>query len=429
MLAGDALLGKGFASIGVAPLFVGEVALAAGVLLLLHTHGLLRVFATAPSVGLTALLAWVAFRVAPGFELFGVPALRDGVVVFYAVSAFVVIAVVTESPDRLNTILRLYGKFALAYGFWAAPVFFFAGKVGSAMPLWPISQIPLIYVRPGEIAVHLVGVSVFMFAGLGRPSRSWIALVVLGLGMISPSRGAFLAAMIPLTIAFIAGGNVKRMLPLLLAGVLAFSVGYAADVDIPMQGGRSMGPRQIVHDVESLLGRSDEANLDNTKAWRLTWWNTIVHYTFHGTYFWTGKGFGQSLAEVDGFIVGEENGGPLLRSPHNAHLTMLARSGVPGLVLWVAMNLLWFVTLLRGLLVAGRRGDLVWRGIFLWLSCYCAAILIDASFDVALEGPMLGIWYWCLIGLGIAATMVYRNSIRLGRRDNMRGVAATRRRV
>jgi hypothetical protein len=36
------------------------------------------------------------------------------------------------------------------------------------------------------------------------------------------------------------------------------------------------------------------------------------------------------------------------------------------------------------------------------------AILINATFDVALEGPMQGIWFWCLFGFGIGSVMVYR---------------------
>jgi hypothetical protein len=39
------------------------------------------------------------------------------------------------------------------------------------------------------------------------------------------------------------------------------------------------------------------------------------------------------------------------------------------------------------------------------------AIIIDGTFDVALEGPMLGIWFWCLIGLGIGSVMVYRAQV------------------
>ncbi len=30
------------------------------------------------------------------------------------------------------------------------------------------------------------------------------------------------------------------------------------------------------------------------------------------------------------------------------------------------------------------------------------AFMINATFDVALEGPMMGIWYWSLVGLGVA---------------------------
>jgi hypothetical protein len=36
------------------------------------------------------------------------------------------------------------------------------------------------------------------------------------------------------------------------------------------------------------------------------------------------------------------------------------------------------------------------------------AMLINASFDVALEGPMQGIWFWCLFGFGLGCVMVYR---------------------
>jgi hypothetical protein len=115
-----------------------------------------------------------------------------------------------------------------------------------------------------------------------------------------------------------------------------------------------------------------------------------------------------SLAEVDGFVVGTELGGPLLRSPHNAHFTILARSGVPGLVLWALTVLAWFGMLGRHIFLARMRGDLRWSNLFLWIACYGLSIIIDASFDVALEGPMIGIWFWNIFGLGIAATMIYR---------------------
>jgi hypothetical protein len=46
--------------------------------------------------------------------------------------------------------------------------------------------------------------------------------------------------------------------------------------------------------------------------------------------------------------------------------------------------------------------------LFLFAICYVLAILINASFDVVLEAPMQGIWFWCLFGFGVGSVMVYR---------------------
>ena len=196
------------------------------------------------------------------------------------------------------------------------------------------------------------------------------------------------------------------MLTAILFGVIS-----AADLQMPLGNGRSVGPDQIISGFESIIGRSEVGNLDGTKLWRLKWWDAIVGYTIDGPYFWTGKGFGVNLAEDDGFMVGQEFGGPPLRSPHSAHMTVLARAGVPGLVLWVATGVAWVGTLLWTMIIARSRGDLQWANLFLWIACYGVAIVVDSSFDVALEGPMLGIWFWCLFGLGIASTLIYRARI------------------
>jgi hypothetical protein len=116
-----------------------------------------------------------------------------------------------------------------------------------------------------------------------------------------------------------------------------------------------------------------------------------------------------NLAAVDGFIVGDDNL-PRVRSPHSAHMTMLGRSGVPGLALWTLTLGSALVTLIWNMVVARRRSDRDWANFFLFLACYLMAIIIDASFDVALEGPMLGIWFWVLFGLSIGSVMIYRSS-------------------
>ena len=44
----------------------------------------------------------------------------------------------------------------------------------------------------------------------------------------------------------------------------------------------------------------------------------------------------------------------------------------------------------------------------LWILAYWTALLVNGSFDVYLEGPQGGIWFWCIFGLGIAAVEAQR---------------------
>ena len=92
-------------------------------------------------------------------------------------------------------------------------------------------------------------------------------------------------------------------------------------------------------------------------------------------------------------------------------MTLLARAGVPGLVLWSLVLISWATMMLRAMLVARTRGDKQWADFFLFVFCYAASILINAFFDVTLEGPMQGIWFWCLFGFGIGSVMVYRAQV------------------
>ena len=78
------------------------------------------------------------------------------------------------------------------------------------------------------------------------------------------------------------------------------------------------------------------------------------------------------------------------------------------MVLWGLLVASWLVMLARAVLTARRRGQTEWAGLFLFIGCYASSFMINATFDVALEGPMQGIWFWCLIGFGIGSVMIYR---------------------
>lgn len=155
---------------------------------------------------------------------------------------------------------------------------------------------------------------------------------------------------------------------------------------------------QVVENILSLFGSSPDPGLEGTKQFRLAWWGEIVDYTFFGDRFWTGQGFGINLADADGF---QSTADGSLRAPHNSHLTVLARMGVPGFVVWVALQAAFGLTLLRAMLHLRRSGELQLAAVGGWVLAYWFAMMVDTSFDPYLEGPQGGIWFWVIVGLGL----------------------------
>jgi O-antigen ligase len=101
-----------------------------------------------------------------------------------------------------------------------------------------------------------------------------------------------------------------------------------------------------------------------------------------------------------------------LRSPHNSMMTVLARMGVPGLALWLLLQIGFGLSLLFAHLRARRAGALGWARLNLWILSYWTAFIVNSWFDVFLEGPQGGIWFWSLMGLGIGVLELQRRDIR-----------------
>lgn len=406
-LTGYAFMGKGFAYIGVPPIYVGEIALALGIVAAFRSGCLIASISSIPSLVLITLMGLTAVSMSYTLGRYGFDAVRDSVVVLYGIFAFIVAALIIEKPARIQGIIRYYSVVAAAYVI-APVVMMIIGPIAyKYIPSWPNSGVPLIFVRAGELGTHLSGAAVFTLLGFRRQSWPWSIMLVIGVAIVaSQNRGGMLAIVIPCAIAFLFASDRKKFLQLAVVAVLAAVIAIAANVDIEIGGGRRLQFDQFAANVTSIFGESSTGNLDGTKEWRKGWWETVIHYTFAGDYFWSGKGFGPNLAITDGYANWAEGGAPL-RSPHSAHMTILARTGVPGFVLWVVLLLAWFTTMLRNAYMAWRNGEPTWGRFFIFIACYALAAIIDASVDVALEGPMIGIWFWVLIGVGIGTSMVY----------------------
>jgi hypothetical protein len=426
VLAGYALFGRSFAYLGIPPLYVGDLTLALGVLAA-TTGGSLGWLVRSPVAWLiAAFAAWGALRTAPYTATFGFEALRDAALWGYALFTPVVAACIVRTRS-LPAIVTGYGRWILVLAVWLPVVVLLNQLLGASVPFMPGTGQPLLSAKSGDGGVHLAGAACLVLLGLGsagadrgRSRRSrlafWALWLISMLFVASLSRGGFVSVIAALGIVAVARPVVIG--PRMAAGAIAVAMAAMAVVVLSSilsdpsrpsteTDGRSISVRQVLDNMLSISGGDSPGDLSNTRTWRLDWWREILEYTVLGNYFWMGKGFGLNLADDDGFQVARPEEAPL-RSPHNVFMTVLARMGVPGLVLWLALLASFALSLIRACVRARAAGDGLWAAIDLWILSYWSAFLVNASFDVFLEGPQGGIWFWCLMGIGLAALEAQR---------------------
>jgi hypothetical protein len=415
VLLGYALMGKGFAYLGFPPLYVGEIAFLIGIVVFLRTGALVAALATLPAVLLVVLMAWVLARTVPFVSVYGYDAPRDSVIIMYGGFAFFVIALLLEDGRRIETVIRYYGIMLASF-----PAIFLGLLLtkywGNYIPQL-YGPVPIVAIGATMAGTHLAGAMVFALIGYRKVSPLWVVVWFATLALVAATnRGATLAVIMTVGFAMLMLRRFRLMLTTVVAAVCIFTALLVAEVTFGEYGAndsrdsweRPVSAHQIVDNAKSIIGQSDQG--EGTKQWRLNWWDIIIYDTIHGPNFWTGRGFGINLADADGFAGTDDprNPRPPTRSPHNAHMTLLARAGFPGVVLWALVLASWFGMLMRAMLTARARGHKDWANLFLFIGCYAAAIVINATFDVVLEGPMQGIWFWCLFGFGIGSVMIYR---------------------
>ena len=401
-LLGYAVAGKPFAYLGIPPLYMGEVLLLMGIWQILQSTHLWKVYLQPSAWLLFFFMLWSAARTIPYLSQYGIFALRDAALWGYGFFAFVIAMILISRPSLLLILMLRYQSFARFFPFVALiglVTLFFFKRV-----FFDISS--FFQMKPGDILVQLAGIISFSTCGLLAPTLPWI-FAVIGSVLVAGSvgRGGLLAFTLAVGAVFLLRlqhARTWKMLLVLSTTLIMIALLFMVFPKNELQDhySRKISPDQIVKNMLSITSDSEQWGLEGTKRYRLEWWDKIINYTFYGDYFVGGKGYGINLAESDDQLL---NGDTSLRNPHNAHLTILARSGVPGLVLWAVLNIAWFWRTLRSIIEAKVAQLRVWEGWFCTLLAFYLAALINATFDVYLEGPMGGIWFWTVFGIGLAS--------------------------
>src|SRR3954469_6489942 len=190
-LACYAIVGKGFAYLGVPPIFVGEVLMLVGLWLWIENrlHGLNR--ASPAQLLLIGYMLWCAYRTVPGIGRYGADALRDAVVWGYGLFALVVSGLLSARPQRLVTLEAGYFRFAKFFMALVPFTFVIGMWYGPQLPTWPGSSVPLFGpYKTSDTMVHLTGV--FAYLSICIPSvamvRPWM-FVAMGANLLANFNG------------------------------------------------------------------------------------------------------------------------------------------------------------------------------------------------------------------------------------------------
>ena len=260
----------------------------------------------------------------------------------------------------------------------------------------PFGGIPILLYKNGDMGVQLLIstlLSLYTFESKTLKWRVLLSLVIVldFLILASYSRSGIVAFLTSMLCFIYFNKDIQlqsrvrlllKYLPIILLIVTPIYINIKVAENFQ---GRSVGFEQIKNNFSSIVGGTTDATSEDNVVWRLVWWAKILDYSFTSPNFFIGKGLGMSLATDDDIITLDDS----LRSPHNFHLNIMSRFGVLLFMIWTY----FLIQLLRPLFKKQLQGKR------LLIGCILLAFLVNASFDVFLEGPMGAFPFWTWMGL------------------------------
>ncbi len=429
ILTGYLLFDRAFAWIHIpgTPIFVGEIALVFGLWVILQTPHLGRLIRVSRPIQFLMLFMLWGFALAfEGFGTWGIDAVRDSALWYYGgfalISGVLLLykpSVWDETVDRLTRFIPFFFTIMLIR---------FAFAQASIGPRIPDSSTRLTAHKTANIAVNVAIALAFFIIVIGPSAskelrRRATGLTLVGLLLVvsvgTQSRSGFLAAFLILTVVFATARHARSV----MLGVMALAIMVAilaAALDVKFQlDRRELSVEQVIENIQSVTDEATSGGqFDNTTQWRLNLWGLVVEDVFIPERVLTGFGFGENVALRYG-VADTDRSSPL-RNPHNSHLSVLARMGLVGIVLWVAMFTSWYLSLIRARRQFRELGEDGRASLAFWLILSMTALLVNAFFDPTMEGPQVGVLVWTLFGAG-AVLGVGSRSVGARRRRRRRG--------
>ena len=378
---------------GVAYSYMAEMTMVAGIFILFINRKYFEIALDAKQI-IVAFLIFISFLfILTGiFQYSFLNVLRDSLAFQYAWFAIIIYFFKNEREFIWEKIIQIYKWVPLVF---LLNTFLFYFVFLNLPPINIFGNENIIMYKNGDKAVHLLVSTIVMFLYSHTYSKKWLIIntVLITINLIilfALSRSGTVSYMLALFSFFIFAK--EKILNNTLSKLLKFVpiimvAGMGIFITLDIQGdsqGRTISFSQITDNFSSLVSSDIDGSLTDNKVWRLVWWAKLVNESFTLQHFFLGKGLGMSLAGND-IANAEDN----LRSPHNFHITVLARFGYIVFIAW----LYWLASIFKPLFTRKLTGKT------LALSSILLAFIINASFDVYFEGPMGAFPFWTFVGM------------------------------
>lgn len=408
VLLGLTLLGymvgnRGFAQLSFTssfPILPGELVLLVAGITLLVRSALHRTIPVRRDLLNALVLLWMitsSVRLYLDVRMHGALALRDYAMVYYAAFFFIAQHAATTAVERsflLRCLLWACASLLIVYPLFNEFSDFFINRL-------TLYGTPIIFFK-GDLAGTFMVIGAVLFFARWEEHGSRFALILslllAGAAIATTNRASMLGLFVATFLLAVAGRWRLALAQTALAVIVI--AGFLSFAYLRNQSWQTTPVHGLYERIVSLTDpsgqrsytASDAFNKGDNNLFRMVWWRLVYEETSASSPI-VGLGFGHDLAgrfvreyypDIDEFTT---------RSPHNFLVTVFARTGLVGLIPFLAIIAAVFWRTVRA-----ARQDIA-NGA-MW--CAATTVLISAIFGVVLEGPMGAVVFWAMLGMANA---------------------------
>jgi hypothetical protein len=240
-----------------------------GVFALAMTSGWDRLIWRGYVIPLFLFMIWGAIRTFPYLPIYGTAALRDGAIWIWGTYALVVGSLIAAEPRRLDEIVKWFAGYGKWFLIIAPFIYYLSNYQDPKIPHAPWVDIQIIFVKGGDLVVHLAGILAYAVM-LGGISFN-LAVYVMMADAVFTFTGR--AAMI----TFFEGYGIVALLrprsPIIRAIPMVIGAGLLLMLVLDVHfknnsddGARDISAEQLMQNVTSVFtDKSSHSDLDGTK--------------------------------------------------------------------------------------------------------------------------------------------------------------------